>query len=114
VSNNDAVTEGRLQLSSKPTSETVPAPDLPYKRVTANVPPKIGLIAAGALPPRIFARTKKRGTTLRSCATCPSRRRKTRNEFFPDAAVTADYRAVLGRKTSPWWTSPPTRRSACH
>lgn len=95
----DEKNEDDYSLSAKETGNTIPAPDLPYRpRNPKTYQPKLGLIACGGITASHLRAYKKAGYEVAVlCDLNRERAEKRREEFYPDAAITTDYREVLKR-----------------
>lgn len=84
-------------LKSESGENRLAAPDLPYRpRDPKTWRPKIGMIACGGITYYHLTAYKKAGyDVVMLCDLIEERARKRQSEFFPDAVVTTDYRAVL-------------------
>ncbi|MBC8135621.1 MAG: Gfo/Idh/MocA family oxidoreductase, partial [Fibrella sp.] len=99
MSNTDTATEDDYSLGDKSGNTTVPAPELPYQpRDPQSYRPKIGLIGCGGITASHLRAYRNAGYDVAVlCDLAIEKAEKRREEFFPDAAVTADFRAVLDR-----------------
>lgn len=79
--------------------ETIAAPSLPYlPQEPKTIRPAIGLIGCGGISEYHLREYKKAGYPVKIlCDRIAERAEKRRDEFFPDAAVTNDYREVIDR-----------------
>lgn len=91
--------ESSYGLSQHAGAAHVPAPDLPYlPRMPKTYRPKIGLIGAGGIAEYHLRAYRGLGLHVVAIADIDlPRARKRRDEFYPAADVTADYRDVLRR-----------------
>jgi predicted dehydrogenase len=92
-------TEDDYSLSKKSPDAPMAAPDLPYQpRDPKTYRPKIGLIACGGITASHLRAYKKAGYDVAVlCDLLPERAEKRREEFYPEATITTDYREVLAR-----------------
>jgi predicted dehydrogenase len=81
-------------------SQTIPAPNLPYlPRDPKEYNPGIGLIGCGGIAENHLREYQKAGyRVVALCDVVEERALKRRDEFFPQASIYADYRAVLDRE----------------
>jgi predicted dehydrogenase len=86
-------------LAAKGGKKAAVAPDLPYQpRDPKAYRPKIGLIACGGITASHLRAYRAAGyDVVALCDLIEERAEKRRAEFFPNAAVTTDYRRVLDR-----------------
>ncbi len=81
-------------------SEAIPAPDLPYRPPRPRrYQPAIGLIGCGGITSHHLAEYKKMGLRVMAlCDIVEERAHKRRGEYYPEAAVYTDHRALLRRE----------------
>ena len=83
-------------LTSKETSATIAAPDMSYLPARPTNPPPIGLIGAGGISEYHLRAYKTLGFDVRAIANRTlSKAEARRDEFFPDARVTDDWRELV-------------------
>jgi predicted dehydrogenase len=86
------------ELQGKKSGETFALPSLPYQPRNPKNAPNIGLIACGGITQNHLKAYKKAGyNVVALCDLIPERAEKRRDEFYPEAFVTTDYRELLGR-----------------
>lgn len=92
-------TEDDYSLSTKSPDAPMPAPELAYQpRDPEQYRPKIGLIACGGITASHLRAYRKAGyQVVALCDLIKERAEKRREEFYPDAIITTDYREVLSR-----------------
>src|SRR6478672_3712617 len=86
-------------LSKQVRSTSVAAPDLPYlPQLPRGYRPAIGLIGAGGVTEYHLRSYRKLGLEVKAiCDINLERARQRRDEFYPDAAICADYAEVMAR-----------------
>ena len=86
-------------LSKTPGAAQVAAPDLPYRpRNPRHYNPAIGLIGCGGIAAQHLNAYRNAGYRVQAlCDHTESKVREHQARFYPDAAVTTDYREVLKR-----------------
>ena len=92
-------TKDDYSLSGKAADKLIPAPDLPYKpRDPQQYHPAIGLIACGGITESHLTAYQKAGyNVVALCDMVEEKARKRQEQFYPNAWVTTDYRALLAR-----------------
>src|SRR5579871_386251 len=92
-------TESDYSLSNYTPEAPIAAPELPYKpRDPQHYRPKIGMIACGGITENHLRAYRNAGyEVVALCDLIEERAVKRQREFYPDAAVTTDYREVLKR-----------------
>ncbi|MBC8137424.1 MAG: Gfo/Idh/MocA family oxidoreductase [Fibrella sp.] len=100
MSNTDTVSDDDYSLGDKSREAIVPAPELPYRpRDPKSYRPQIGLIGCGGITASHLRAYRNAGYAVAVlCDLAIEKAEKRRDEFFPDAAVTTDYRVVLSRE----------------
>ena len=91
-----------MTLKTEPTPDPkapMPAPNLLYKpQDPARYRPRIGLIASGGITKAHLTAYRKAGyNVVALCDLIEERARGRQQEYFPDAAITTDYREILDR-----------------
>ena len=91
--------ESDYSLSKKTPNAPMAAPDLPYRpRDPKTYRPGIGLIACGGITASHLRAYKAAGyNVVALCDRLEERAKKRRDEFYPDADTTTDYREILRR-----------------
>ena len=92
-------TEDDYRLSGTALSERLAAPDLPYRpRDPVGYRPAIGMIACGGITQAHCKAYSKAGyNVVALCDLIEARAANRQTEYFPEAAVTTDYREILAR-----------------
>ena len=86
-------------LSKQTATEAMDAPDLPYRpREPKSFRPTIGLIGCGGITEQHLEAYKRAGyEVVALCDVLEEAARKRAEEFYPEALVTTDHRAILNR-----------------
>lgn len=92
-------TQDDYSLSGRGPQASVPAPELPYlPRDPKAYRPGIGLIGCGGITEAHLKAYSKAGyRVVALCDAIEERARKRQQQFYPDAQVTTDHRALLAR-----------------
>ncbi|MES2462729.1 MAG: Gfo/Idh/MocA family oxidoreductase [Armatimonadota bacterium] len=95
----DAASQDDYELKKKSPDAPIAAPELPYlPRDPQTYRPNIGLIACGGITASHLKAYRAAGyNVVALCDLIEDRAHKRREEFFPDAAITTDFRDILSR-----------------